>query len=486
MGNALQAYTQQYEDQDQMLFQAIIKLKRGNKKAFEQVYNLSERYIYTIIYRIVRDNEKTADLMQDTYIQIYKKIHTLRNVEAFFVWAGRIATNNTLRFIQKDSREVLASEEDNDFVFEKASDDKEEFLPEDILLNKEKRQKIREIINNLSQVQKITVLNYYFGEMSVSEIAQAMQCSPGTVKSRLNYARKQIKQAVLDTEKREGVKLYSLSTLPLFTLLLREEMATIAVPDIVSSSVIKGIVETLGINIAGIAGIEVAEVSKKGIKGIKEMIRKFFETTGGKVASGVTVAAVAGTIAVTQIPAKPQAVPGNITEFTNGIYSDYDILFVHDIHLEDYGYGPLYWRRYDDDSESKYLIDGKYFVCQNDNGYKGVYTIDGEEILPLEFDEILYNEFTGGLFRVKKGDKFAFYDKSGKMVSDTMYGEYEIGYVRDGMFWCADRDRNNYKIYTVDGRQLSNSTFDSIIEMVNGLAVVEKDGKMGVLKEDGN
>lgn len=138
MGNALKAYTEKYEDQDQMLFQAIIKFRRGNKKAFEQVYNLSERYIYAIIYRIVRDNDKTADLMQDTYIQIYRKIHTLKNVEAFFVWAGRIATNNTLRFIQKDSREVLLDEEENDFVFENVSDDKEEFLPEDILLNKRK------------------------------------------------------------------------------------------------------------------------------------------------------------------------------------------------------------------------------------------------------------------------------------------------------------------------------------------------------------
>jgi hypothetical protein len=82
MGNALQAYTQQYEDQDQMLFQAIIKLKRGNKKAFEQVYNLSERYIYTIIYRIVRDNEKTACFLQVEFPQ-FCKIFFLRGVGNF-------------------------------------------------------------------------------------------------------------------------------------------------------------------------------------------------------------------------------------------------------------------------------------------------------------------------------------------------------------------------------------------------------------------
>ena len=463
MGNALKAYTEKYEDQDQMLFQAIIKLKRGNKKAFEQVYNLSERYIYTIIYRIVRDNEKTADLMQDTYIQIYKKIHTLRNVEAFFVWAGRIATNNTLRFIQKDSREVLASEEDNDFVFEKASDDKEEFLPEDILLNKEKRQKIREIINNLSQVQKITVLNYYFGEMSVSEIAQAMQCSPGTVKSRLNYARKQIKQAVLDTEKREGVKLYSLSTLPLFTLLLREEMANIVVPEIVSSSVVKGMAEALGINIAETAAIEIAELGKKGIKGIKETIHKFFETTGGKVASGIAAAAVAGTVAVTQISTTLYVTSNSIFESTYGL-----------IHNEFYSYSS-------EDREFRYLIDDQYLIFQNDDGQIGLYTIEGKEVLPFEFDNIRYDKYTGGLFKVEKDNKEAYYDKSGRIVCDSMYDF--VSDVVDDMFYCEKDDK--FIVYSVEGNKVSNTYFDEIDERVNRLITVKKEGKWGVLREDG-
>lgn len=463
MGNALKAYTEKYEDQDQMLFQAIIKFRRGNKKAFEQVYNLSERYIYAIIYRIVRDNDKTADLMQDTYIQIYRKIHTLKNVEAFFIWAGRIATNNTLRFIQKDSREVLLDEEENDFVFENVSDDKEEFLPEDILLNKEKCKKIRDIINNLSQEQKITVLNYYFGEMSVSEIAQAMQCSPGTVKSRLNYARKQIKQAVLDTEKREGVKLYSLSTLPLFTLLLREEMANIVVPEIVSSSVVKGMAEALGINIAETVAIEIAELGKKGIKGIKEMIHKFFETTGGKVASGIAAAAVAGAVAVTQIPTTIYVTSNSIFESTYGL-----------IHNKFYSYSS-------EEREFKYLIDDQYLIFQNDDWQLGVYTIEGKEVLPFEFDSIEYNEYTGGLFKVKKDNKEAYYDKSGKMVCDSMYDF--VSYVVDDMFYC----NKDYKhiVYSVEGNKVSNTYFDDIDERVNGLITVKKKGKWGVLREDG-
>ena len=143
------------------------------------------------------------DLMQDTYIQIYKKIHTLKNVEAFFTWAGRIATHNTLRFIQKNKREILLDEEANEYMFDNEVDDDEEFIPEDVLINKEKKNKIRKILNSLSQVQKLTVHYYYFAGMSVNEIAEAMRCSAGTVKSGL-IMRKQIKRQCLIRKRRKA------------------------------------------------------------------------------------------------------------------------------------------------------------------------------------------------------------------------------------------------------------------------------------------
>lgn len=138
--NVLERKRSIYEADDKALFQAVTDLQNGNKQAFNQIYRLSQKYIYSIIYRIVRDNDKTADLMQETYLQIYKKIDTLKNAETFLVWAGRIATTMTLRYIQKTSREVLLEDEEEDFIFEKAGDDKEEFLPEDIMLDKEKKE----------------------------------------------------------------------------------------------------------------------------------------------------------------------------------------------------------------------------------------------------------------------------------------------------------------------------------------------------------
>lgn len=452
-----------YDDENQMLFQAVKSVQNGDKQAFEQVYKLSEKYVYSIIYRIIQDNNKTADLMQETYLQIYNKLYTLQNVETFLIWAGRIATNKTLRFIQKDNKEVLAKEEDNDFIFEKASDDKEEFLPEDIMLNKEKKKKIHDIIRNLSNEQKITVQYYYLGEMSVSEIAKVMQCSTGTVKSRLNYARKNIKEAVLDTEKREGIKLYSLSGFPLFALLFHEQVASAAVPSVVSSSVLKGITETAGLRIAETAGMKIAKTGKKGIK---EIIHKFFKTTGGKVASGVAVATMVATVALTQIPK-------TLYVTSNSIFESSYLLNYNDFYA--------YWS---EDRENQYVIDDQYLIFQDNSGQVGIYTINGEEVLPFEFDNIRYDEYTGGLYKVEKNNKEAYYSKSGKMICDNLCDS--VSDVIEGMFWCYDNDSNKYKVYSVDGRQISNSTFDDIGEMANGLVVVKKGDKWGVLKEDGS
>ena len=111
-----------YKKKDEQLFAEVQKLKDGDFSNSNAIYELSEKYIYKIINDIVKNHHTTEDLMQEAYIQIYNKINTLQEVKAFYVWAGRIATNLTLRYIQKNSKEVLATpdeEGDTDFIFER-------------------------------------------------------------------------------------------------------------------------------------------------------------------------------------------------------------------------------------------------------------------------------------------------------------------------------------------------------------------------------
>lgn len=214
-----------YAAKDGKLFMEVKRLKEGNTDAYQNVYELSKNYIYKIINDIVQNHHTTEDLMQETYLQIYRKIDTLNEPTAFYVWAGRIATNLTLRHVQKYRNEVafaqVAEDEDSGTIFDKAQNDYEEFIPETVLHNAEQQKIIAEILDGLSVEQKLSVQYYYFEEMSVNDIAEEMQCSPGTVKSRLNYARKSLKDAISQFEIKNDVKLYSLASIPVFYFVFR-------------------------------------------------------------------------------------------------------------------------------------------------------------------------------------------------------------------------------------------------------------------------
>lgn len=177
-----------FRENDERLFAAVEEMKCGHMEAVTTVYELSKNYIYKIISDIVKNPQDTEDLMQDTYIQIMNKINSLQEERAFYVWAGRIATNLTLRYIQKHSREVL-----NYNPEEEMEEESMDFVPDHVLENMEQVELIARAIKQLPAEQMICVQYYYFEEMSVRDIAEAMNCAEGTVKSRLNYARRTLK-----------------------------------------------------------------------------------------------------------------------------------------------------------------------------------------------------------------------------------------------------------------------------------------------------
>lgn len=216
-----------FKEKDELLFKEVQKMMDGDFDTYNIVYEMSEKYIYKIIFDIVKNHTNVEDIMQDTYITIFNKISSLREANSFYSWAGRIATNNALQFIKKNNREVLVfegededGEGDGDFIFDRASMDNEGIIPESVLMEKEQQRLLANIIDNLPIDQKLCIQYFYFEEMSVQEIATQMECSTGTIKSRLNYARKTIKDAVVELDVKHGTRLYSLGGAASILLLL--------------------------------------------------------------------------------------------------------------------------------------------------------------------------------------------------------------------------------------------------------------------------
>ena len=275
---------EKYAKQDEQLYYHIKNLQAGNVESYTEIYNLSCKYFYKIIYDIVGDYHTTEDMLQETFLKIYNNIGSLQSPEAFYVWAGRIATNLCIRYIHKYRKEVLttASEDgegNEEFIFDTVAEDNEMFIPESVLDNKEHQRMIGEVIDSLSVEQKLAVQCFYFEEMSVKEIAALMECSEGTIKSRLNYARKSIKDSVLHIEKTQGTKLYSFGALPIL-LLLYKNMAQAAVP----AAATAGVGSALAGNMAS-GGVVSGATVGAGTGGVTSGV-----TSG--VASGVTGATV--------------------------------------------------------------------------------------------------------------------------------------------------------------------------------------------------
>ena len=118
------------------------------------------------------------------------KIDTLENIEAFTKWIRMIACSQANDYLKKKKPILfsqLSTDEEGDVVDFK--DDRVKTRPENIYLENETKSELLQLIESLSDDKKITVMLFYYENMSISEIAKVMECKEGTVKSRLNSAR---------------------------------------------------------------------------------------------------------------------------------------------------------------------------------------------------------------------------------------------------------------------------------------------------------
>ena len=206
----------------------VLSAKNGNKKAFDKLYKLTSNDVWFTCVSLLKDEENAKDIMQETYITAFLKLDTLKDEEKFCGWLTTIATNKSKNKLKgkveyQIDDEVLITEAETD----------ELMLPEEYITKAEKRKVLLQIMEDtLSFNQYQTVLMFYFDEMSISEIAQGLEISEGTVKSRLNSSRAKMKTAIEDYEKKSGDKLHGVVVVPFFTTIFKEEAKSLAVPNI--------------------------------------------------------------------------------------------------------------------------------------------------------------------------------------------------------------------------------------------------------------
>lgn len=207
---------------------AVALAREGDEEGFKFLYEKTSKEKYYIAIKYMKNEESAEDVLQDAYIRAFSKLDTLKDANAFPSWFGQIVANTAKNALVKKNP-ILFSEMNNDSVTDENweyqfEDGKTEYRPEEAYTQKETQELVHELLDSLSDEQRVCMLMFYIEEQSIKDIANALDCSENTVKSRLNYGRKNLKIKAESLQKK-GYKLYSIAPLPLLLYLLRAEEA---------------------------------------------------------------------------------------------------------------------------------------------------------------------------------------------------------------------------------------------------------------------
>ncbi len=204
----------------------VTKAQQGDQTAMQSLMDgfYSQLYYYT--YQYVQDPDLAGDITQETCISIITDLPKLRHPEAFVSWSYQIVENKVKLHRRKTVREMPAQEDqEGNSIFDTLEDTHDGVLPEQVCEDQDFQNTMTEFLNNLPLEQRMALMLYYYEEMSVKDIAALQGISEGTVKSRLNYGRKAVKQQVENYEKKTGTRLHSIAPLPLLLAYLFRQNA---------------------------------------------------------------------------------------------------------------------------------------------------------------------------------------------------------------------------------------------------------------------
>ncbi len=178
----------------------VRRVQEGDVAAFDQLVLKYRERVFGVVYHLTSNREDAADLTQDALIKAFQSINRFQGQSSFFTWLYRIAVNSTLTHLRKHRLRTF-------FSFEKM--DPEDRISAEVIaaltdatgadretFARELQEKLNEAMQKLSIKHRTVITLFEIDGLSHQEIAEVMECSVGTVRSRLHYA-KQLLQSEL-------------------------------------------------------------------------------------------------------------------------------------------------------------------------------------------------------------------------------------------------------------------------------------------------
>lgn len=175
--------------------QALVdRVQKGDKTAFDVLVRKYQHKVINIVSRYIYDHSEAQDVAQETFIKAYRALPRFRGDSAFYTWLYRIAINTAKNFLVAKGRRLPLTDVDAQDAeqFEGESHLKEYETPEQLLQRDDVEKVVTEAIESLPDDLRTAITLREIEGLSYEDIAQAMSCPVGTVRSRIFRAREAI------------------------------------------------------------------------------------------------------------------------------------------------------------------------------------------------------------------------------------------------------------------------------------------------------
>ena len=170
----------------------VAQARAGDPQAWDTLFRRYQLPLYVYVFELVRDEQSSLDIVQETFINAARYIGTLRQDDRFGGWLFGIAHQKIIQRWRKSAPDKLSLDQ----LSEPPADNSPG--PDELLIRQEQETEFMFLLNQLPAPQRSVLLLHYLEDFSLEEIAEVTASSLGTVKSRLHYARKALRKLMDD------------------------------------------------------------------------------------------------------------------------------------------------------------------------------------------------------------------------------------------------------------------------------------------------
>lgn len=164
----------------------IAQIQSGNIQAFNALYEKYRHRVYRTALAITRDTAAAEDILQECFLRVHAYIDKLHGEHTLAPWLYRVTVNLSYQWLNKDHRQFQ--------ILRRLREPAAHPSAPRSVAQEELHEIVARALDMLSFDHRVVVVLYYLNEFSVEEIAQILDCPVGTVKSRLHYARRRLKE----------------------------------------------------------------------------------------------------------------------------------------------------------------------------------------------------------------------------------------------------------------------------------------------------